>query len=388
MQVFISFPDAGYLDVVFDVVSNSLVADAIQAAADEWGSDAEFLEMSFSGSVLPPNSRLMAHGVEGGSQLTVSLLRVFGCKWFSNRGKRAQLWKHLSDMDERHITLDTPSFTTDGHFKFDLTLVPDGFEVSFINPHPSITTASFKPEPESDSDFDLAGLNGVWDCYETYDYGLYESLVSKVDLTGLKYITSTGDEFMANCKSITSQDISCLSEVTTIGRDFLFECSSLSSLQLMSLCKVTTIHGSFLSKCSSLSSLDLTSLTNITSIGNDFLLGCSSLVSLDLASLVNLTAIGDRFLADCTSLSAVDLTTLNNVTSIGNMFLIGCRSLSSLDLRSLHNITSIGQSFLSYCSSLSTLKLANLDNVKIGNYFLDECRSLSKVNVRKSMKMS
>eukprot|EP01060_Flectonema_neradi_P028015 TRINITY_DN3768_c1_g1_i1.p1 TRINITY_DN3768_c1_g1~~TRINITY_DN3768_c1_g1_i1.p1 ORF type:complete len:296 (+),score=41.81 TRINITY_DN3768_c1_g1_i1:165-1052(+) len=230
MQVFVSFPDAGFPDVVFEAASKSLVADAARAAANEWGVDAEFLELSFSESVLPQNSQLVSHLIDGDSQLTASLIQVFGFNWFTDDDKRKKLMQHLSKMGEKFLSLDTPTFTTDGCFRFDLAWIPD-IEISFINPLPSITSVELaKPD--------------FWN-----NRG---SLVTNVGLTGLSNITSIGDDFMTLCSSITTLDFSCLTNLTKIGNFFLAACSSLTSLDLTSFCNVIIVGEYFLARCPSL----------------------------------------------------------------------------------------------------------------------------------------
>eukprot|EP01060_Flectonema_neradi_P023953 TRINITY_DN3237_c1_g3_i1.p1 TRINITY_DN3237_c1_g3~~TRINITY_DN3237_c1_g3_i1.p1 ORF type:complete len:426 (+),score=63.03 TRINITY_DN3237_c1_g3_i1:49-1326(+) len=390
MQVVVSFPDSGLPDVVFEAAIESLVADATQAAAGEWGADAEFLEMSFSGSVLPQGSRLMSHGVEAGAQLLVSFLRVFGYRWFTCKEMNTKLMQHLSKLGEKHLSLDTPTFATDGHFRFDMTWLPVDFEISFVNPHPSVTSASFRyshsPDDEGPEDCEDPEFESYESCYVDYGDHVQELFaeypVVKVDLTGLQNITSTGDLFLYSCNVIKTLDVQCLSGVIEIGDSFLWKCSSLSSLDLTSFTNVTTIGNDFLEACESLTSLDLSGLTNVTKIGSYFLKGCSSLASLNLKSLNSVTAIDDCFLQMCSSLSSLDLMSLDNVTVIASGFLDGCSSLSSLDLTNFNNITAIDSYFLNECSSLSSLDLNSLTNVnKLGPSFLAKCSSLSEVDV-------
>eukprot|EP01060_Flectonema_neradi_P011180 TRINITY_DN1826_c0_g1_i1.p1 TRINITY_DN1826_c0_g1~~TRINITY_DN1826_c0_g1_i1.p1 ORF type:complete len:458 (+),score=57.30 TRINITY_DN1826_c0_g1_i1:43-1374(+) len=364
MQVFVSFPGSEFPAVVFEAVAESLVADVIQSAADEWGTDADFLVLSFNGNLIPSGSRVFSHGVVGGSELTTSLLQVFNAEWFTDDAKREKLMKHLSRSGERHLSLDTPSFATRGCFQFDMWWVPDGIEISFINPHPSITSAEFQ-EPYIDID-------------SSEDFGAFH--VSKIDLSGLESITSTGNAFLLRCESITTLDV-CLSALTTVGDRFLFACTALTSLDLTSLNNVSVVGSSFLYACSSLTALDLSVFNKVTVIGNSFLVGCSSLSALDLSGFNNVTTIGDAFLARCSSLLTVDLSVFNNVTEIGSSFLAGCSSLSKLDLTALSNITTLCPFFLDGCSSLSTLDL-DFDNLTtIGNAFLESCTSLKKVDL-------
>eukprot|EP01060_Flectonema_neradi_P030818 TRINITY_DN454_c0_g1_i8.p1 TRINITY_DN454_c0_g1~~TRINITY_DN454_c0_g1_i8.p1 ORF type:complete len:116 (-),score=18.98 TRINITY_DN454_c0_g1_i8:48-395(-) len=111
MQVFVSFPDAGFPDVVFDVCLNniteihddflaapkSLVSDAIQTAADEWGTDADFLELFFAESPDPPEQ-----------SAGLFITHIIGFEWRH----------HLLKIGEQHLSLDTPSFH-DPHLALD-----------------------------------------------------------------------------------------------------------------------------------------------------------------------------------------------------------------------------------------------------------------------------
>eukprot|EP01060_Flectonema_neradi_P021986 TRINITY_DN3012_c0_g1_i1.p1 TRINITY_DN3012_c0_g1~~TRINITY_DN3012_c0_g1_i1.p1 ORF type:complete len:398 (+),score=43.09 TRINITY_DN3012_c0_g1_i1:47-1195(+) len=360
MQIFVSFPDAGYPDIVFEVTAKSLVADAAQAAADEWDVDVDFLEISFDGSLIPLNSQLMSHGVEGGSQLTASLLRVFGNKWFIDDTKRELLMRHLSRIDEQHLSLDTPTFATDGCFEFDMAWIPNKIEVSFVNPHPSVTSAMFS-EPQ-----------------------LYGDAIPvlKIDLLGLRHITTIADDFLSNCSLLKELDVSCLTNLTSVHSYFLAACPLIETLNVSGLNNLTWIGRYFLGGCASLTALDLGSFNNVTSAGSGFLGGCSSLRSLDLSSLSKLTEINDRFLSTCILLSTVNLLSFSNITAIGSGFLQECSALSTLDLSAFVNVTSIGNTFLCGCRLLASIKIASLSNVsKVGDRFLLGCTSLTETDV-------
>eukprot|EP01060_Flectonema_neradi_P021987 TRINITY_DN3012_c0_g1_i2.p1 TRINITY_DN3012_c0_g1~~TRINITY_DN3012_c0_g1_i2.p1 ORF type:complete len:397 (+),score=39.11 TRINITY_DN3012_c0_g1_i2:47-1192(+) len=349
MQIFVSFPDAGYPDIVFEVTAKSLVADAAQAAADEWDVDVDFLEISFDGSLIPLNSQLMSHGVEGGSQLTASLLRVFGNKWFIDDTKRELLMRHLSRIDEQHLSLDTPTFATDGCFQFDMAWIPNEIEVSFVNPHPSVTSAEFRKA----------------------DFWAREAFpVLKIDLLGLRNITSLSNYFLSRCTSLTTLDVSCLTNLTSIDNWILFECSALSTFELGNLNNLTMIGDGFLARCLSLSALDL-DLENLTSVGKSFLHRCTSLSRLDVSCLGNLTSIGKDFLRECSSIRSLNLASLTNLTSVGSGFLMRCSSLSSLDLGGLIKLTTVGDSFIRECRSLSSLDVKGLSSItSVGNSFM------------------
>ena len=92
--------------------------DALQVAADEWGTDTDFLELSLAGSLLPAGSRLVSHGVEDGSQLDASVVRLFGLEWFTDAAKRAKAFLRGERDQDRFLCLDTPTFAVDGCLRF------------------------------------------------------------------------------------------------------------------------------------------------------------------------------------------------------------------------------------------------------------------------------
>eukprot|EP01060_Flectonema_neradi_P017616 TRINITY_DN2447_c5_g1_i1.p1 TRINITY_DN2447_c5_g1~~TRINITY_DN2447_c5_g1_i1.p1 ORF type:complete len:188 (+),score=27.05 TRINITY_DN2447_c5_g1_i1:53-565(+) len=146
--------------------------------------------------------------------------------------------QHLSRIGEQHLSLDTPTFVTDGCFKFDFLWIQNEMELSFSNPLPSIIAAEW-----------MKGSYGFFDNF----------CVSKVDLSGLSSITLIGDHFLSESSSIKDLDVSCLCNLTSIGHFF---------------CAYT-----------SLESLNLSNLEKVTSIGVDFLAGCTSLTAVSVKGL-------------------------------------------------------------------------------------------------------
>eukprot|EP01060_Flectonema_neradi_P003219 TRINITY_DN12065_c0_g1_i1.p1 TRINITY_DN12065_c0_g1~~TRINITY_DN12065_c0_g1_i1.p1 ORF type:complete len:346 (+),score=43.32 TRINITY_DN12065_c0_g1_i1:41-1078(+) len=306
MQLTLTFPDADFPDVVFEATVESLVKDVVQAAADEWGIDAKFLEISFAGSAIPLDSRLMSHEVEAGSELTVSMVPVYGLDWFTDSNKREKLMQRLSNIGEQELSLDAPTFTKDGCFQFTMAWIQTRLSISFVNVHPSITSVEFSMPGFFENNFP----------------------VTKVDLSGFSNITLIGNNFLSRCSVISVLDVSCLSNVTSIGNHFLSGCSSLSSLDLTAFINVTSIGNSFLSGCSSLSSLDLKSFGNLTSIGKGFLFGCSGLSTLNLECLSRVTLIGRGigFIKGCSSLTV-------EVEDLNPNSLVRCRVEKELGIR-------------------------------------------------------
>ena len=358
MQLSVTFPDAGFPDVVFTASGESLVKDALQVAADEWGTDADFLELSLAGSRLRAGSRLVSYGVEDGSLLDASVVRLFGLEWFTDSAKRAKAFLRGERDQDGFLCLDTPTFAVDGCLQFSNSewFSDDVTNISFSNSEPSVTTVS--------DDF-LSSFHKV----------------IRVSLSGLQYVTSVGNDFLKNCNSLSSVDLSSLSNVSVVGNLFLFSCSSLTSLDLSSLSNISAVGNSFLSYCSSLTSLDLSSLSNLSTVGHSFLCDCSSLTSLDLSSLSNLSTVGYSFLGRL-SLTSLDLSSLSNLSTVGDSFLCDCSSLTSLDLSSLSNLSTVGDYFLNNCSSLTSLDLSSLSNLStVGNSFLKKCSSLTSLDL-------
>ena len=308
MQLSVTFPDTGFPDVVFTASGESLVKDALQVAADEWGTDADFLELSLAGSRLRAGSRLVSYGVEDGSLLDASVVRLFGLEWFTDVAKRAKAFLRGERDQDGFLCLDTPRFAVDGCLQFNNSewFSDDVTNISFSNSEPSVTTVS---------DGFLSSSRKV----------------IKISLPGLQYVTSVGNQFLCYCDSLSSVDLSSLSNLSAVGNYFLRYCSSLTSLDLSSLSNVSAVGDGFLYSCSSLTSLDLSSLSNVSAVGNYFLSDCSSLTSLDLSGLSNVSAVGDHFLCYCTSLTSLDLT-LMNVESVGGNFLEGCSSMNRNEL--------------------------------------------------------
>ena len=75
MQLSITFPDSGFPDLLFTATCDSLVKEASQTAADEWGVVASEIDIIFNGSLLPSNTKLVSHGIENDSELVVFVQR-------------------------------------------------------------------------------------------------------------------------------------------------------------------------------------------------------------------------------------------------------------------------------------------------------------------------
>eukprot|EP01060_Flectonema_neradi_P006017 TRINITY_DN14021_c0_g1_i1.p1 TRINITY_DN14021_c0_g1~~TRINITY_DN14021_c0_g1_i1.p1 ORF type:complete len:363 (+),score=47.74 TRINITY_DN14021_c0_g1_i1:483-1571(+) len=336
MNVFVLLSD--YPSVSISVTAETLVEDAVKAAAAEWGVDVDLLELSYSGSVLPCDSKLISHGVEGDSQLTASLVNLFGRKWFKDYKTQGKLIKHLTGIGEQHLCLDTSTFSNDGCVKFDHRCIQKAFKsVSFLNADPSVTSVQF----EIESWIDIFKL-------------------STANLPGFRNVTAVGDSFFEGSLSLTDIDIPSLVSVRTIGNKFLLGCLSLSKLDFSSLTNVTAIGSQFLDKCDSVVTLDLTGLSNLTTIGWGFA-KCKSLTTVNLADLHRVTSIDMDFLSHCSSLVSIDLTHLRSLTHVGKDFLYGCSSLTEVDLSSFNNVTSMNtRGFLDACPNLKVNNISTL----------------------------
>ena len=149
---------------------------------------------------------------------------------------------------------------------------------------------------------------------------LFDTWLTRLDLSAESIVTRIGDRFLAHCTSLTSLDISGLSNVTRVGEHFLYGCSNLTNVDLSALSNVTQVGAGFLYNCSSLTSLDLSPLSNVTKVGAWFLQHCTSLTTLYLSPLRNVTHIGSRaggthFAAHCTSLTSIYLSGCSSVVS-------------------------------------------------------------------------
>eukprot|EP01060_Flectonema_neradi_P016448 TRINITY_DN23040_c0_g1_i1.p1 TRINITY_DN23040_c0_g1~~TRINITY_DN23040_c0_g1_i1.p1 ORF type:complete len:419 (+),score=63.16 TRINITY_DN23040_c0_g1_i1:63-1319(+) len=72
MQLSVSFPDSGFPDFPFITTVDTVVSDVLQAAIEEWELSDTLLEISYSGRLLPPMSKLLTFGVVADSQLIVT----------------------------------------------------------------------------------------------------------------------------------------------------------------------------------------------------------------------------------------------------------------------------------------------------------------------------
>eukprot|EP01060_Flectonema_neradi_P015203 TRINITY_DN2187_c1_g1_i1.p1 TRINITY_DN2187_c1_g1~~TRINITY_DN2187_c1_g1_i1.p1 ORF type:complete len:468 (+),score=56.46 TRINITY_DN2187_c1_g1_i1:46-1449(+) len=363
MQVTIAFPDAGFPDFLFIASEGSLVNEAAEAAAEEWNTDAAFLDVLFAGRVLPPSSLLISHGLEDGSQLLVLLIQYIGKKLLRDSANKVCAMVERSG--DKVLRLDTSTFANDnGCIDFRKKWIPKGvLNICFANPYPSITSVV--------PDF-LRGLK-----------------ISSVDFPGFEFVKVVGNNFFRSavfpsspqCSSLTPLNLSALRNVTSVGECFLADCRYLVSLDLSELSSVTSVDDNFLSCSHSLETLNL-SMTSVTSIGDNFIRSCCTLKTLQLSGFGGLKKLPQRFLESCCSLKSLDLSSLNGVTSVGNDFLLGCRALSTMNLSAFSNVTSVGGCFLSDCQGLRSVDLSSLRNVTfIGGCFFYRCRSLLSLDL-------
>eukprot|EP01060_Flectonema_neradi_P037760 TRINITY_DN7701_c0_g2_i1.p1 TRINITY_DN7701_c0_g2~~TRINITY_DN7701_c0_g2_i1.p1 ORF type:complete len:156 (+),score=17.31 TRINITY_DN7701_c0_g2_i1:730-1197(+) len=143
MEIVLTFPDSGYPDVLFVTTEDSLVKEVVEAGAMEWGVHTAFLEVSFSGVFLPLHTKIVSHGVEGGSLLVVTLMRWIGLDILKSvdMRKRTGALVKKGVFPERTLHLDTPTFTNNvGDLYFAAAWIPEHvLALSFDNFNPLIT---------------------------------------------------------------------------------------------------------------------------------------------------------------------------------------------------------------------------------------------------------
>eukprot|EP01060_Flectonema_neradi_P030566 TRINITY_DN4474_c1_g1_i1.p1 TRINITY_DN4474_c1_g1~~TRINITY_DN4474_c1_g1_i1.p1 ORF type:complete len:319 (+),score=33.96 TRINITY_DN4474_c1_g1_i1:64-1020(+) len=293
MQLSVTYPDTGFLDFLFYAEVGSLVRDVVQAAGDEWGMNADFLEVSFAGTVLPLNSKLMSQGVEADSELVVSLLRVFGRKWLVNADEKEKLRQHLSKMGTHKLPLVTSTFTAANCLQFEKSWIPLG--VDSIKFATSSSAENHQPNnhPTTMSNNFLGGC----------------TVLKELDVSDLRSLTTTGNGFLRGC-SLTALDLSNFTNITSIGSSFLHGCSRIRTLNLSGLSNVTSLGNNFLRSCKMIKDLDLSSLSSVTSIGYAFLRG-GGIKTLDLSGFKNVTTIGTGFLKGCSSITTLRINGLS-----------------------------------------------------------------------------
>ena len=343
MEVLLTCPGSDYPDVMFTVTDKSVVSDALRVAADEWNAVEELLQLSHEAELLRNSSLLVSYGLESGSQLSVSVISVFGKNWLVDDGKKKKLVELHERGDER-LLLDTSTFAVDGCVEIKRELLPFEFSrISFLNPTTVILSA--------DCSVSIIG-NGF----------LKNSLsLTDIDFSGLQSVTSIGDCFLQECESLTLIGTSGLSGVRTINKGFLEGCLSLTSVDLSVFVNVESIGGGFLFECQSLLSVDLGALTHVIVLPDMFLARCKSLTSVSgLSSLVNKTEIGSCVFFTCLSLSSFDFSFFNNVTKIGTHFFGNCESLQYVDLSAFTKTTEIQNGFFSGCSRLTEIDISPL----------------------------
>eukprot|EP01060_Flectonema_neradi_P019221 TRINITY_DN2624_c1_g1_i2.p1 TRINITY_DN2624_c1_g1~~TRINITY_DN2624_c1_g1_i2.p1 ORF type:complete len:408 (+),score=91.73 TRINITY_DN2624_c1_g1_i2:59-1282(+) len=355
MQLTVTFADSEYPDVVFSATEESTVKDAAEAAADEWGTDAGFLELSLGGDVLPSTSRLVGQcGVVADSVLDASLLRWIGKELLMNAlqndNKKRILLALIGRSGHHHhrtLCLDTPTFVDgNGLLAFNADWIPRSDEeeengektaapdICFGNPDPDVVSVA--------SNFleDVRNLK-----------------ISNVDLMGLQHVTSLDGRFLKGCSTLTSLDLSALSGVTSIGNEFLAWCDSLTTIDLSGIQHVTSIGDDFLFACRSLTSVHH-QLQELKCVGNGFFYWCESLTVVDLSTFQSIESIGEGFLAKCLSLESVDLSSFGKVTEIKDGFLFACGSLKKItNMSGLRNVVSVGYGILNECGSLNFVDL-------------------------------
>ena len=301
MNLTITCPNTEFCDVNFTTTTDTLVEEASNTAADEWGVDSCRIDLNYGGALLPSNSKIVSHGVSVDSQLVASLIQIFRLDHFKDPVKAKVIKPIFKDEPNKILYLDSPTFTTDGSIDVDWFLLPENVKsIVWCNPKPSITSAA--------------------------DSFLFETSLTSVDLTGLCYVTTIDDSFLRNCDNLTHLDMSSLCNVTSIGTDFLHGCYLLKTIDLSKFSKLTEIPDAFLCDNTSLTNIDISGLSNITKIGHSFLAGCESLQTIDISCLTKVTSIGGSFMCS-TGLMEIDLSSLSNVSLLDSSFLRNCPGL-------------------------------------------------------------
>ena len=306
MNLTITCPNTEFCDVNFTTTTDTLVEEASNTAADEWGVDSCRIDLNYGGALLPSNSKIVSHGVSVDSQLVASLIQIFRLDHFKDPVKAKVIKPIFKDEPNKILYLDSPTFTTDGSIDVDCLLLPENVKsIEWCNPKPSITSVA--------------------------DSFLFESdhthmRLTSVDLTGLCYVTTIKDSFLKNCDSLTHLDMSSLCNVTSIGTEFLHGCSALETIDLSKFSKLTEIPDAFLCDNTSLTNIDISGLSNITKIGHSFLSDCEFLQTIDISCLTKVTSIGEYFMCNA-GLMEIDLSSLSNVSLLDSSFLFNCPGL-------------------------------------------------------------
>ena len=189
---------------------------------------------------------------------------------------------------------------------------------------------------------------------------LQESVLTRLDLSAVSFVTEVGDWFLHWCPQLTELDLSGLCNVTVIGDYFINDAERLESINLSGFGSVTKIGDSFLAD-SALRTVDVSVFRRVTVIEEGFLRNCEHLTSVDLSGLSNVTKIGDDFLYNCSALERVCLSGLRSVVTVGEGFFGHCLRLQVVDgLFALSGVRSIGEDFFSRCPELTRIDASGL----------------------------
>eukprot|EP01060_Flectonema_neradi_P005849 TRINITY_DN1391_c0_g1_i2.p1 TRINITY_DN1391_c0_g1~~TRINITY_DN1391_c0_g1_i2.p1 ORF type:complete len:658 (+),score=78.96 TRINITY_DN1391_c0_g1_i2:71-2044(+) len=366
LPLVITFTGPEYPDVIFEATKDSVVGDAVRAAAQEWDIKNYLVDLSFEGNMLSWQKNLFSLGVEAHSQLVASSAGcLFGKDDLADETTLQMATKLYEAHNILHLKLST--FVHDGALP-DISL-PSAFRnLSFHDT--DLTTQIFK------SSFSLIN-------------------VETITFEGLRVLHSIGNKFFSRCIQLTKLDITSAVKISFIGKDFLTECIALTTLLLPSTSNIKLVVDGFLSGCTSLTAVDLSFLSNAKTIGCSFLCGCEALTTLALPPFEFVTRIGNDFLCGCAKLTELDITSATSISVIGNRFLQSCVALKVVNLPTFTNIMDVRQDFLSDCSSLTKVDLTSLRqkgdfssfipfrgpcSVSI-NGLLERCTSLSTLSV-------
>ena len=264
----VSFPNTDFNSIIFNALSTSTVNDLLIAATEEWGVDAEFVEVQLCSLTkeLSLDDNLLSIGVSDGEEFAV-------CK------------KRECIFSKNNLINDSKDISN--YFKLN-------------------------PNKKCFIDIDSMLVDGV---VET-DYAILPESVREVVLVNCEHATAIGDNFLSNCTGLTSVDLTDLYHVKSIGDAFLCANSSLISVDLSPLANVSSVGQSFLHGCQSLSFIDLSPLHQISVVDKSFLYGCSSLSTIDLSPLNNTVVINRGFMYGCKQITDIDFSVLSSIREV------------------------------------------------------------------------
>lgn len=224
-----------------------------------------------------------------------------------------------------------------------------------------------------------------------------ESMLESLRLPTFKSLTSIGDGFLKDFKSLKVLEIpgDAFENVTDLGDDFMSGCSNMQQLALPGFPSVVSVGSSLLKNCIELKDVAIpkNAFANTIRIGSGFLSGCSSLERLTLPAFPSLEKLDDSFVDGCKGLKVLDIpkNAFNRTTEIGSRFVCECPDIAHIELPTFSALQKLGGSFLDGCSGLTAIVLPHADSsngdaafvhlVEMGDGFLKDCSSLERIQL-------